>query len=282
MLVERGFAEPAAPEAPKTVGGMFWDGDSYEAIPGYTEQQEAIAAAGRAPPQPQQPLATNLITLVGPKGEQQSFDSRDPQVKALASQGWVERQNSMFPAAPSGYRYTPTGDLEAIPQGPADPANPNNITGDQRKVSSFAERLAEANTIIDDTESAGASYAETAKSSVPVLGNLLISSDRQKLEQAQRDFVNAQLRRESGATIQDTEFESAKKQYFPQPGDSTAVIEQKRKARKLAIENMKREAGAAAAPSGTSDGGIPRLQDGSPDYANMTDEQLLDYVKKPN
>jgi hypothetical protein len=48
MLVEKGFAEP---EAPKTVGGMQWDGDSFEPIPGYTEQAEAIAIAGRNPVQ---------------------------------------------------------------------------------------------------------------------------------------------------------------------------------------------------------------------------------------
>lgn len=41
------YVEPAG--APKTVGGLQWDGDSWEPIPGYTAQAAAIAAAGRNP-----------------------------------------------------------------------------------------------------------------------------------------------------------------------------------------------------------------------------------------
>lgn len=158
----------------------------------------------------------------------------------------------MFPAAPSGYRYTKTGNLEAIPQGPADPANPNNITGDQRKVASFAERLESANKIIDENEGAGTSYVQEGLSSVPLVGTMLASEPKQKLTQAQRDFINAQLRRESGATIQATEFDSAAKQYFPQPGEGPEIVAQKKEARRIAIENMKREAGAALPKGGAN------------------------------
>ena len=42
------------------------------------------------------------------------------------------------------------------------------------------------------------------------------TTDRQKYEQAQRDWVNANLRKESGAVISDSEFANASKQYFPQ------------------------------------------------------------------
>lgn len=222
------------------------------------------------PPAPQQPYSTNLITLVGPDGKSsRSIDSRDVQsLNQLLGQGWVERQNSMFPSAPAGYAYAPNG-LAPIPGGPADPANPNNITADQRKTSSFAERLDAANSIISENEEAATDYIQSGLSAVPFFGNTIISSERQQVEQAQRDFINAQLRRESGATIQDTEFESARKQYFPQPGDSEAVVKQKRAARAIAIENMKREAGAAAvprnnnsAPSNGSGTFVPQLPQG--------------------
>lgn len=56
--------------------------------------------------------------------------------------------------------------------------------------------------------------------------------------QAQREFVNAILRRESGAAISPTEFASAQQQYFPQPGDGPAVIEQKRAARARAVQGL--------------------------------------------
>jgi hypothetical protein len=232
--------------------------ENGQRVKGYLDQNGNLVKVGDsapmfAPQQPQQAPATNLITLVGPKGEQQSFDSRDPQVKVLAGQGWVERQNSMFPAAPSGYRYTPTGGLEAVPQGPADPANPLNITGDQRKTGSFATRLEAANAIIDENEAVGTDYMQEGLSSVPLVGTMLSSPKKQALSQAQRDFVNAQLRRESGATIQDSEFDSAVKQYFPQPGEGPEIVAQKRQARKIAIENMKREAGAALPPAADND-----------------------------
>ncbi|MFN5352014.1 MAG: hypothetical protein ACK5BE_05325, partial [Alphaproteobacteria bacterium] len=86
--------------------------------------------------------------------------------------------------------------------------------------------------------------------SVPFIGgalgtaaNLVQSPEQQQVEQAQRDFINAVLRRESGAVIADSEFDNARKQYFPQIGDSEAVIRQKAKNRTTAIEGLKVEAG---------------------------------------
>jgi hypothetical protein len=88
---------------------------------------------------------------------------------------------------------------------------------------------------------------------VPVIGgvleagaNLTLSDDQQRVEQAQRDFVNAVLRQESGAVISDSEFANAKRQYFPQPGDAKEVIEQKRRNRQTAIMGFRRLAGQGA------------------------------------
>lgn len=69
------------------------------------------------------------------------------------------------------------------------------------------------------------------------------SDKMQQIEQAQRNFVTAVLRQESGAAISASEFETEQKKYFPQPGDSQAVIEQKRKSRQTAIGNMMMNAG---------------------------------------
>lgn len=76
--------------------------------------------------------------------------------------------------------------------------------------------------------------------------NWALSENTQKAGQAQRDFINAVLRKESGATIADTEFDNAKQQYFPQPGDTDAVILQKAQNRKIAIQGLKNSAGNAA------------------------------------
>jgi hypothetical protein len=82
-----------------------------------------------------------------------------------------------------------------------------------------------------------------------MLPNSMKSEDRQAYEQAKRSFINAQLRRESGAAIAPSEFDSAERQYFPQPGETAAIIEQKRMERQRAIEAMAREGGPAYRPS---------------------------------
>ena len=71
------------------------------------------------------------------------------------------------------------------------------------------------------------------------------SSERQQFEQAQRNFVNSILRRESGAVISPSEFENASLQYFPQPGDGTEVIAQKETNRRRTVSNLMREGGTA-------------------------------------
>jgi hypothetical protein len=94
----------------------------------------------------------------------------------------------------------------------------------------------------------GTNLTQASLSKIPGAGNYLVSSERQKFEQAKRDFINAQLRRESGAAISPTEFESADKQYFPVPGDRPEVIQQKAANRRSAVEAMGREGGPAYKP----------------------------------
>jgi hypothetical protein len=118
-------------------------------------------------------------------------------------------------------------------------------SGDERKAMTFADRLSSSGDIIDQMQNAGTDAWEATKSKVPLVGNYLVGSDYQNLEQAERDFVNAQLRRESGAAISAEEFENARKQYFPQPGDSPAVLKQKAANRRVIIEGMARDAGPA-------------------------------------
>lgn len=76
-----------------------------------------------------------------------------------------------------------------------------------------------------------------------VLPNFLKSDNRQVFEQGERNFINALLRRESGAAISPEEFASARQQYIPQPGDGAAVLESKRINRQSAINSLKTEAG---------------------------------------
>lgn len=74
--------------------------------------------------------------------------------------------------------------------------------------------------------------------------NRFVDPEFQQYEQAKRNFVNAVLRRESGAVISDEEFSNAEKQYFPAPGDAKETIDQKRANRELVATGLLKFGGA--------------------------------------
>jgi hypothetical protein len=114
-------------------------------------------------------------------------------------------------------------------------------TAMQAQVGGYANRLASANQTFDQIES---QVAGTLTNKLSVARNIpeRFKSESLKLQdQAERNFINAVLRRESGAAIAPSEFESARKQYFPQPGDSKAVLAQKRQNRLLVQQNFVNE-----------------------------------------
>jgi hypothetical protein len=78
---------------------------------------------------------------------------------------------------------------------------------------------------------------------------------QQQYQQAKTNFITAVLRKESGAAIGQNEFETEEKKYFPQASDSKANIAQKQRARELAIEAMKIQAGPGAKSIGSNTGG---------------------------
>ena len=146
-------------------------------------------------------------------------------------------------APPPGTGTTMSVGGTTVTQTPGLVARP---TESQAKAMGFADRLASANELLTANEAAGLNWADQQMNSLPMgLGNFLVPEEFQRYDQARRDFINAQLRRESGAVISAEEFDNANKQYFPQPGDKPEVLEQKRKAREIAIQAMQRDAGPA-------------------------------------
>jgi len=69
--------------------------------------------------------------------------------------------------------------------------------------------------------------------------------------QAESDFINSLLRKESGAVINNSEFVRYGKQYFPLPGDSEAVLKAKKLDREIALKGVANAAGSAATTYGT-------------------------------
>lgn len=108
------------------------------------------------------------------------------------------------------------------------PKAPKAPTADQFKVAEFAKRLDQAENVFGQLESAGYNRASKKQGLLSYLPDFTKSSDLKSQEQAERNFVNSVLRRESGAAISPSEFSSAEKQYFPRPGDSPEVLAQKK------------------------------------------------------
>lgn len=146
-------------------------------------------------------------------------------------------------------------------QTPGASSEPNNpfMTGgpmkdEESKAALYANRMLNSEKVLRGVENAGTSWWERHKGVMSDrTGYNIRSPEYQKFDQAQRDFINATLRRESGAVISDAEFDNANKQYFPMPGDTKEVIEQKRANRIAAIRGIGAAAGRGYRPELTID-----------------------------
>lgn len=118
-------------------------------------------------------------------------------------------------------------------------------TAAQSTAAGFASRVVQSKDIIDLNSSELSRLSVVEHAAQRTLPNALKSPLMQKQEQAERNFVNAVLRRESGAAISPEEFKSAEKQYFPRPGDSDEVLAQKKANRDLTSRNLINESGTA-------------------------------------
>ena len=200
----------------------------------------------------------------GPASSQDDAES----LRLAVRQKFLERK---FGKAPEGERWDEQG--RAIPI----PGHQKPLTEFQGKSSGFGVRAASAHEQLNALEGGalggefdfmpgyrnGPVQPGTIKrmaEALPSFGigfdesmgtalNFTQSAAQQRVDQAQRNFVNATLRQESGAAISQGEWDNAKKQYFPQPGDDASVIEQKRLNRAQVINGFKTSAGKdGAAP----------------------------------
>lgn len=87
------------------------------------------------------------------------------------------------------------------------------------------------------------------------------SPEVQSYMQAARNFINAVLRRESGAVISPEEFAEARKQYLPIAGDTPEALANKAANRAYVFQTMKRSSGAAYEPPVAAPTGGPKLKE---------------------
>jgi len=145
---------------------------------------------------------------------------------------------------PRGYEWvvnpeTGQRELKYIKGGPGDPATkPANEI--QSASGAFGERMADTFGVLQKPHLIKALMDPRNKAfaMVPVLGNYPMDPAYRLAAQHVRNFINAQLRRESGAAISEGEFHNAYQQYIPQPGDDAVTIKAKERNRQMAIYNM--------------------------------------------
>lgn len=267
------------PGASGAAGEFRFSGNSVEAqaLNGLMDSKQLT------PDQAQQLGAGKTIT--GPNGE---IIFLTPQgVFGTSAQGGGD----VVPITPQGGQAAPQGGTQAAPQTTpqAMPQSVPQATPDQRSqaqpaplpegqpVRSGNIQITEPKTTVDEKQAMGfADRMVDAGGTIDKFGayapglwdqfwnqngyvwdpieNVMVSDDFQQLEQARRNFINAQLRRESGAVIGQDEFDNANRQYFPQFGDTKETIEQKKRNRQTATDAMVRSAGPTYKSPNVKDG----------------------------
>lgn len=153
-----------------------------------------------------------------------------------------------------------TGNTVWSLSGAGKPAQPVDVKEFQGQYATFANRLEQGIPILAQLVPAIQGYdpvklqaAITASDFAPVLANKLIPDNVKSYLQAARNVINAVLRKESGAVISPSEFQTARAQYLVMPGDSNDIVKQKNDTLNINLTNYKRAAGGAYLPfsSGT-------------------------------
>jgi len=121
-------------------------------------------------------------------------------------------------------------------------------TEGQKLAAGFAERMVASEAIIEQLpQSALPTEFTSIAGGVPFVGGYLqrkaMTPEQQKYKQAADNWIRANLRKESGAVIGADEMQAEYETYFPQPGDSQEVIQQKAEARKITAQAMIKNAG---------------------------------------
>lgn len=130
-------------------------------------------------------------------------------------------------------------------------------TSAQQTVAEYAARIEQAEPILTNLEKDIVNMSYVNFAAQIRLPAALQSGAIQQYMQAASNFINAKLRRESGAVIAASEFAEARSQYLPQPGDTKEVLAQKQQNRQLVYQSMKKAAGPAFTSVADLLGGTP-------------------------
>lgn len=144
-----------------------------------------------------------------------------------------------FSADMGGFIYPPSAEnpqgrfvpVAGAPKGVGGP----KLTEGQAKATTFASQMASASNELDKLEAAGFDPTSTSTQLQTNLaggiGNVFTSPQAQQAKQTQNQWSEAFLRVKTGAAATEPEVQLNNKTFFPQIGDSPAVIAQKKRMR---------------------------------------------------
>jgi hypothetical protein len=146
----------------------------------------------------------------------------------------------------NGSDWVPVGGMKA-PSGTSLTVNPDGtvnfqqggmgkpLTEGQSKDTVYVTRALGSAPVLDQYSDALTSLPQSIGGGVPVVGNYAKTEEYQLGENAGREFLQAILRKDTGAAITQDEMFSYGQTYIPQPGDKPALLQQKKQARQRAI-----------------------------------------------
>lgn len=235
------------------------------------DAQKKIAAIPQDPTQYAQWRLQQLGSLVSAKdqleaskpvlgttntGGATAYTSRDPMTGAVTQNGSVAMTATPGEVLSNGLGYSKLKEevrhngvsegIETTKAATTAAATPKLNEG-QGKATTFAARMADAESTIDALEQKGISgtdYRTIAAGNG--LTNWAASPEGQQYRQAQENWVTANLRQESGAAIGKDEMDKDVRKFFPAPGDADSVKAQKARARSVAQQGMLVQAGPGA------------------------------------
>jgi hypothetical protein len=240
------------------------------------EQRQAISnvaqdvflrlQAGGADPQSAALVYQNLLPKT-PNSLEAALFSDDPSVKqaALEIQNEQELRKARFEDQRFENQMRLTDKLEAGRDRRAEAASDRQAnkaarvpTSANATAATYAADLIQANRNFEAINK-GTSGSSTVSNLQGHLPGWMQSSSFEKVRQSQNQFIDAIVRKRTGATAKPEELENYRSTYFPTGGESTSVISQKQQVRQQLIQSMLLEAGPAAEQAAAIAGGPTAL-----------------------
>ena len=198
-------------------------GDALEML---TDVQDAVNG-----PQPQTPAAVETLKF---RAEQAGLVPGTPEYAQFMMDGGSKQDGMRVTSTPDGGLSIEQG--SAVTDG-----KPAKFTESQSKDNVYVTRATGALQLLDSVGSeALTSRKDQVLDAVPLgIGRELQGESFQVAQQAGQEFLQAILRKDTGAAITEGEQVLYGKTYLPAPGDGPRVLEAKRQSRIRAIEAMK-------------------------------------------